>query len=109
MAERFAAEGAKVVLMGRNEDRGRDAEKAILAEGGEALFVRTEISNETDARNAVAATIEGFGKLTILVNNAGGTERVASADKIDDFVADVAVENWNKILGTDLTGTRDEL
>ena len=103
-AERFAAEGAKVVFTGRNEARGKVIEQAIAAQGGEALFVRTDITEEDDVRRAVDATVSEFGMITALVNNAGGTEHQAGASKIDDKVADISSAAWDRIFATDLKG-----
>ena len=68
-AKRFLAEGAKVVVAEINEDRAEHAMKEL--DGlGEAAFVQTDISNEQSALDCAAATVERFGKLDILINNA---------------------------------------
>jgi NAD(P)-dependent dehydrogenase (short-subunit alcohol dehydrogenase family) len=68
-AERFLAEGAKVVVAEINEDRAEIAMKS-LAGLGEATFVQTDISDEASAQACAAATLDRFGGLDILVNNA---------------------------------------
>ena len=103
-AERFAAEGAKVVFTGRNQDRGLAVERAIKEAGGEAVFVRCDITNEADVRSAVSSAVTTFGKLTCLVNNAGGTEHQTGDSKIDGRVADVTSEAWDLVMNTDLKG-----
>jgi NAD(P)-dependent dehydrogenase (short-subunit alcohol dehydrogenase family) len=70
-ARLFAKEGAKVVLGDVLEDEGRKLEAEIVAAGGEALFLRLDVTREVDWQNAVAAAVNRFGKLHVLVNNAG--------------------------------------
>lgn len=68
-AERFLAEGAKVVVAEIDEDRAESAMKQL--DGlGEVQFVRTDIASEESAQACAAATVDAFGKLDILVNNA---------------------------------------
>ena len=68
-AERFLQEGAKVVVAEINEDRAQ-AGMNSLAGKGDAIFVRTDISNPDSAQACVDATVERFGTVDILVNNA---------------------------------------
>jgi NAD(P)-dependent dehydrogenase (short-subunit alcohol dehydrogenase family) len=69
IAELFAEEGAKVALAGRREAEGRAAAEAI---GEAALFVQTDVAREADVQALIAATLEAWGRLDCLVNNAGG-------------------------------------
>jgi NAD(P)-dependent dehydrogenase (short-subunit alcohol dehydrogenase family) len=66
----FSREGAKVTIVGRREKEGLEVVDEIRKERGRAIFVKTDISRETDVSNMVAETIGEFGKLDILVNNA---------------------------------------
>jgi 3-oxoacyl-[acyl-carrier protein] reductase len=68
-AERFLAEGAKVVVAEIDEERAATAMRRLDGQG-EAVFVRTDIADESSAQACAAATIDAFGKLDILVNNA---------------------------------------
>jgi len=68
-ARRFVAEGAKVMIADIGEEQGRRA-AAELASDGEVEFVRTDIADPTSAQAAVDATVERFGHVDILVNNA---------------------------------------
>src|SRR2546426_5613897 len=70
-ARLFAREGAKVVVADVLEAEGRQVEAEIVAAGGEALFVHTDVTSEADWKAAVDATVARFGGLNILVNNAG--------------------------------------
>jgi NAD(P)-dependent dehydrogenase (short-subunit alcohol dehydrogenase family) len=70
-AMRFVTEGAAVAITGRNSGRGEEVVSAIQAIGGEALFIRSDVRIAADCRNAVEQTLERFGKIDILFNNAG--------------------------------------
>ena len=67
----FAREGAKVLIGDVREADGRQVAAGIAAAGGEARFVRLDVTSEADWRAAVAAAVDAFGKLDVLVNNAG--------------------------------------
>jgi NAD(P)-dependent dehydrogenase (short-subunit alcohol dehydrogenase family) len=67
----FAREGAPVVITGRNEKRGHAVTVAILEAGGKAVFVRTDVRKAAECDRAVRETLNSFGRLDILFNNAG--------------------------------------
>lgn len=68
----FGSLGAKVVVAtGSNADGGEAVAKEIRDAGGEAIFVRCDVSNEQDVENLVAKAVEAYGKLDIAFNNAG--------------------------------------
>jgi NAD(P)-dependent dehydrogenase (short-subunit alcohol dehydrogenase family) len=67
----FAREGAKVVVGDILEAQGRDVVENIAKAGGQARFVKLDVTDENAWRDAVAATVAAFGKLDVLVNNAG--------------------------------------
>jgi NAD(P)-dependent dehydrogenase (short-subunit alcohol dehydrogenase family) len=71
IAELFAAEGAKVALLEIDAAKGQETLERIRAAGGEALMLQTDVSQENDVLRAVAATLEAYGELHHLVNNAG--------------------------------------
>jgi NAD(P)-dependent dehydrogenase (short-subunit alcohol dehydrogenase family) len=66
----FAEEGAAVVIAERDESTGRDAEEQIKKTGGRALFVRTDVSDETSVKQMADQAVSVFGSIQILVNNA---------------------------------------
>lgn len=70
-ARRFAKEGAAVAITGRNAEAGEEIVREIIAEGGNAIFIRSDVRLAEDCRNAVHRTLEHFGKVDILFNNAG--------------------------------------
>ena len=70
-ASLFSREGARVVITDLLEEEGRRVEQEIAQLGGEALFVKADVTSEEDWRRAVQAAVERFGGLDVLVNNAG--------------------------------------
>jgi NAD(P)-dependent dehydrogenase (short-subunit alcohol dehydrogenase family) len=85
----MAAAGAKVVLTGRREEEGETVAREIIAAGGEALFVKTDIGRADDADLMVRRTVETFGRLDVAFNNAGvtGTPKPIAEQTEDDFDA----------------------
>lgn len=72
-AKAFAREGAKVALFELNAEAGASAAAEIRAAGGEAIFIRTDVTQDESVRNAVAATIKEYGRLDVIMNCAGGS------------------------------------
>ena len=70
-ARLFSREGAKVVITDLTEEEGRRVEREIGASGGEVLFIKSDVTSEEDWRLATRATVERFGRLDVVVNNAG--------------------------------------
>ncbi|WP_011582279.1 MULTISPECIES: SDR family NAD(P)-dependent oxidoreductase [Chelativorans] len=84
----FSREGAKVILSDIDEDRGRKVADQVTSAGGDAVFVRCDVTSEASVREAAAAVQERYGALHILYNNVGGsTPR-------DDRVTDVDLEEF---------------
>lgn len=71
VAKLFAREGAKVVITARRADKLREVEREIIVSGGQALAVTGDVSVEADCKRMVDEAIGAFGKLDLLVNNAG--------------------------------------
>jgi NAD(P)-dependent dehydrogenase (short-subunit alcohol dehydrogenase family) len=95
-AKLFAREGAKVVIADVLEDEGKKLAAEIDQSGGEAMFLRTDVSSEADWKHLVEATVARFGKLDILVNNAG-LSSTSAADAMD-------TEGWRRIMEVNATG-----
>jgi NAD(P)-dependent dehydrogenase (short-subunit alcohol dehydrogenase family) len=95
-ARLFAQEGAKVTIGDVLEDEGRKLEAEINATGGEALFVRLDVTSEADWQKAVEAAVTRFGKLDVLVNNAGISGR--------GRVEDTTVEEWDRVMEVNAKG-----
>ena len=67
----MAREGAAVVVAARNETLGEETVASIRAAGGKALFVATDVTREPQVRPMMKKTFKAYGKLTVLLNNAG--------------------------------------
>jgi len=78
-AERFAEEGAVVVLAGRREAEGEAAARAI---GSRALFVKTDVGREEDVQRLIELTVQRYGRLDCLFNNAGSPAPVGGIETI---------------------------
>jgi NAD(P)-dependent dehydrogenase (short-subunit alcohol dehydrogenase family) len=99
IATAFAAEGARVVVNGRDRARGAATVETITASGGEAEFVAVDLSDEGACTGLVDAAVERFGGLTVLVNNA-----VASTvDETDGPVGELSTRSWEASLRVNLT------
>ena len=70
-ARAFAAQGARVLVTGRNEERGRAICAEIEADGGTAAFCQADLSDRAQCDRLVSETVQRFGRLDVLVNNAG--------------------------------------
>jgi NAD(P)-dependent dehydrogenase (short-subunit alcohol dehydrogenase family) len=70
-ARLFAQEGAKVIVADLLEAEGREVAQAIAASGGEARFQKLDVASETDWAATVAATLQAWGRIDVLINNAG--------------------------------------
>jgi len=67
----FAREGARVTITGRDEARGAEVVAEIGGAGGEGIFVRADVRSAQDCERSVSRTLETFGRLDVLFNNAG--------------------------------------
>ena len=92
----FAREGAKVVIADVMEEEGKQVEAEIAESGGDAVFMKLDVTSESDWREAVDATLARYGKLDILVNNAGisGTHHPDS----------MSVEAWDTFMDINAKG-----
>jgi NAD(P)-dependent dehydrogenase (short-subunit alcohol dehydrogenase family) len=95
-AELFAQEGAKVIVAEYDAEAGQTTVKAIQDAGGEALFVQVDVSKADQVQQMVQTTLDAFGGIDILFNNAGTL--------IWGTVLDTAEEAWNRLMGINLNG-----
>lgn len=96
-AQAFAAEGARVVVSDINEVGGAALVRDIAAAGGTAIFCRADVGEKRDAERLVAHAVEHFGRLDVLVNNAGIVHAA-------EFV-DLAEEDFDRVLRVNLKGS----
>src|SRR2546422_6015243 len=92
----FVREGAAVVLGDVLDDEGKKVEAEIRANGGKATYVHLDVTREADWRAAVATAVQAYGKLNVLVNNAG----ILFRSKIEE----TTVEDWDRIMAVNVKG-----
>lgn len=97
IARLFAQQGASVLVADFSEEKAQKVARAIVEAGGKAVPCRADVSNPSDAGNAVATAARSFGKLHILVN-------VAATVTPDGTVVELSLEDWNRTLAVNLTG-----
>lgn len=95
-AELFISEGAKVVLVDLNEEKGNAFEESLKSKGAEALFIKANITSEEEVANIFAQTIEAFGKVDVVFNNAG-IGRVNPSHTLE-------YSEWRNTVNVDLDG-----
>lgn len=95
-ARLFASEGAKVVMGDVLDGQGQQAVQAITQQGGAATYVHLDVTAESDWQRIVETTEQTYGKLNILVNNAG-IVRMAPLDE-------TSLEVWNEVINVNQTG-----
>ena len=96
-AQVFAAEGAKVVFGDVRDDEGRAVEAAVRAGGGDVVYLHLDVASEADWEKAVQVAVDRFGKLDILINNAGIViPRVAIEER--------TVEEWDRVMAVNARG-----
>lgn len=92
-----ASEGAKVVVTDIHEENGQRTVKEIKDEGNEAMFIQLNVSDEEEWRAAVSKTLEHYGTVDVLFNNAGIF--------VIKPTVDITVEEWNQLMSVNVTGT----
>lgn len=97
-AKVFSQHGCAVVLGDRDEEAGRAAEAELKATGASVLFLRSDVTIETDFNALVAGTVERFGRLDCLVNNAGWHPPAMTIDQ-------TSVEDFERLIRLNLTST----
>jgi NAD(P)-dependent dehydrogenase (short-subunit alcohol dehydrogenase family) len=95
-AIRFAQEGARVAITGRDARRGGEVIDTIAAAGGQAIFIRSDVRLAAACRRAVEQTLERFGQIDILFNNAGVFH--------PRTVPDCSEEEWDETIDSSLKG-----
>lgn len=96
-AQFYAREGARVAVSDIDEAGGLETVGLIEDAGGEAFFVKADVSNPADCESLVEQTVEKYGRLDYACNNAGiGGEQ--------NLTADYSLEGWQKVIGINLSG-----
>jgi NAD(P)-dependent dehydrogenase (short-subunit alcohol dehydrogenase family) len=98
----FAAEGAAVVVTGRDETAGAEVMERVAELGGRGIFVRADLQDPDVGTIIFDAVERAFGAPTVLVNNAGSSDLVR--DGTDRAISEIEDESWDRILTVNLTG-----
>jgi NAD(P)-dependent dehydrogenase (short-subunit alcohol dehydrogenase family) len=97
MAEGLAEMGANLALCARKQERCEQAAEELKQLGGKTLALACDVKNPNDIHNVVQQTVSHFGRIDILINNAGTSWGAP--------VEEMRLEHWNKVIETNLTGT----
>ncbi|MDY0273193.1 MAG: glucose 1-dehydrogenase [Advenella sp.] len=92
----FAAEGAKVIVSDISIEQGQSVVNKITAQGGQAFFVKADVSNEEEVKNLFEQAVEQYGKVDVIFANAG-INIEANVDELDS-------KDWQKIIDINLNG-----
>ena len=97
IAIRFAKEGSKVCVTGRTEESLKKTADQIRKEGGECIYFVADVRISKDVESLIDYTLDKFGKIDIICNNAAATGR--------GKVAEISEEFWDEVMDTNLKGT----
>jgi NAD(P)-dependent dehydrogenase (short-subunit alcohol dehydrogenase family) len=97
-AQLFAGQGAKVVVAEFGEAAGAETVRLVTDAGGEATFVKTDVSDEASAKAMVDHAVKAYGRVDVLYNNAG------IMPEADHSVIDTSVEDWDRVMAVNVRG-----
>jgi 3(or 17)beta-hydroxysteroid dehydrogenase len=95
-ARLFAREGAQVVVADVLEAEGKAVAAEVSAQGGQSAFARLDVTSEADWVQAIALAVDRFGKLNVLINNAG----IGGSSRVEDTTA----EAWDRVMDVNAKG-----
>ena len=93
----FAKKGAKVVIADIDADKGKKVVEKIQKDGGKAIFLKADVSDEKAVKKLVKDTVDAFGRLDCAVNNAGVGGEQSTTDQY-------SIDGWNKVIDINLNG-----
>lgn len=94
-AHKFAAQGGQVTVVGRTAGKAEAVAQEIIDAGGQAIAVQADVAQEADVKRVVRTTLDKFGKIDVLVNNAATCPQVR--------LAEMSLEQWNHVITNNLT------
>lgn len=104
MVHHFAEQGAKVVILDRNEEAGKALEKAVKDKGHDARFLYTDVLNKDVLNKNYAEIIAKYGRIDVLINGAGGNMPGATIAP-DKTIFDLDTDAFKKVVDLNLFGT----
>jgi NAD(P)-dependent dehydrogenase (short-subunit alcohol dehydrogenase family) len=93
----LAAEGAQVTVSDLSRSGGEETVAMIVEKGGTAIFVECDVAVEDDARRLIQSTVDEYGKVDVLFNNAG-------INPMEGSVVDVSLEDWRRVFAVNVDG-----
>ena len=103
MVHHFAEQGAKVVILDRNEEAGRRLEEEVKAEGGEVMFLYTDVLDKQVLEGNYTEIMARYGRIDVLINGAGGNMAGATIAP-DKTIFDLDIEAVRKVVDLNLFG-----
>jgi len=104
MVEYLAAHGAYMAVMARNLEKGNQLIKKVKDEGGEAIFLQTDVTDEDVMRQTAKEIAEKYGKIDVLINGAGGNMPGATIAP-DKTILDLKMDDFRTVVDLNLMGT----
>ena len=104
MVEYLAAHGAKVAVLARNEEKGNTLIEKVKANGGDAMFLQTDVADEEVLKNNAEDIVAKYGKIDVLINGAGGNMPGATIGP-KNTVFDLKIDDFRKVVDLNLMGT----
>lgn len=104
MSEYLAAHGAKVAVLARNKQKGDELIEKIKADGGDAMFLQTDVTDEAVLKQNAKDIVAKYGKIDVLINGAGGNMPGATIGP-DKNVFDLKMDDFRKVVDLNLMGT----
>jgi 3-oxoacyl-[acyl-carrier protein] reductase len=99
-AKHFAAQGAIPVIAEFNAEAGKSVEAEVKAQGGRALFVKTDVADEASTKAMTQAALDAFGRIDCLINNAAVFSRITMAP-----FWELPVDEWRRAMDVNITGS----
>lgn len=104
MVEYLAAHGAHVAVMARNLEKGNQLIRKVKDEGGEAMFLQTDVTDETVLKQNARDIAEKYGTIDVLINGAGGNMPGATIGP-NNNIFDLKMDDFRKVIDLNLMGT----
>ena len=104
MVEYLAAHGAKMAILARNKQKGDELVAKIKSDGGDAIFVQTDVTDEAVLKQNADQIIATYGRIDVLINGAGGNMPGAIIGP-DNTIFDLKIDDFRKVVDLNLMGT----
>ena len=104
MVRHFAEQGAKVIVLDKNEEKGKTLQNAVCANGGEALFIDADVLDKASLERCYADIMAKYGRIDVLINCAGGNMPGATIPP-DKSIFDLEIDAFKKVVELNLFGS----